>query len=432
MGTDAEGRTVLVLGGSGFIGGFVVAALRRAGWRVRRVLRSGKAEDGDIRRDLTELRAPEDWEPLLDGVDAVVNAAGILRETRRDSFADIHLRVPLALAQACIRCGVARFVQVSAIGHADDGAFIRSKHAADQALLQLDGLSVAVLRPSVVYSPHGSYGGTSLLRAMAACPGALPLPGDGRWLLQPVDAGDLARVVVAALESPAIGVFDVGGPEPMMLRDYQRAWRRWLRLPPAPLLPVPEFLVGVVVAASERLGRGPLARSTWRMLRSGNVAAAGASERLQATFGTAPRALDAVLASAPSQVQDRWHARLVLLEPPLRWSLLLLFLWSAWLGFATPEQAIHQLAQGSALQHAWPVALTRLGAATDLALGLLLLFRWRPRLVLALAGVLVLAYTLVLGAGAPGLWLDPLGGLAKNLVLLPAMAVLWVLADRRG
>ena len=44
---------------------------------------------------------------------------------------------------------------------------------------------------------------------------------------------------------------------------------------------------------------------------------------------------------------------------------------------------------------------------------------------------LVLVYSLVFGIALPALWLDPLGGLAKNLVILPALAVLWVLSERR-
>src|SRR5690606_2133180 len=178
----AEGppRTALVVGGGGFIGGFIVAALRSAGWRVRPLLRRGTQDADAIVRDLGALRAPADWEPLLEGVAVVVNAAGILRETRADRFEAIHLQLPLALAQACVRCGVRRFVQVSAVGHVEDGAFIGSKHAADRALQQLDGLSVVVLRPSVVYSPAGSYGGTSLLRTLASMPGCVPVPGHGR------------------------------------------------------------------------------------------------------------------------------------------------------------------------------------------------------------------------------------------------------------
>src|SRR5687768_15590531 len=136
------------------------------------------------------MTAPASWRASLEGIDAVVNVAGILRERGSQRFDRIHHDGPLALAQACVEAGVARFVQISALGHPDDGEFIASKHRFDQALQQLP-LAAIVLRPSVVYSTAGSYGGTSLLRALAAVPGVLPLPGDGRSRIQPLAAEDL-------------------------------------------------------------------------------------------------------------------------------------------------------------------------------------------------------------------------------------------------
>lgn len=67
-------------------------------------------------------------------------------------------------------------MQVSALGDPRDGEFIASKHALDADLQKLD-LDWAILRPSVVYSPAGSYGGSSLLRALAALPFMLFVPG---------------------------------------------------------------------------------------------------------------------------------------------------------------------------------------------------------------------------------------------------------------
>jgi uncharacterized protein YbjT (DUF2867 family) len=258
----------LVLGARGFLGSHIVAALRRAGWEVRCGVRAGGAapQADECIADVASMASPAAWRAPLEGIDAVVNVAGILRESARQRFDRIHHDGPLALAQACVEAGVGRFVQISALGHPDDGAFIASKHRFDQALLQLP-LAALVLRPSVVYSTAGSYGGTSLLRALAAVPGVLPLPGDGRWRIQPLDAEDLAELVVRALVSRDVaGVFEVGGPQPMTLRDYQVAWRRWLRLPDARVLDVPERLVSFGVRLGEWFGVGPMGLTTWQML----------------------------------------------------------------------------------------------------------------------------------------------------------------------
>jgi uncharacterized protein YbjT (DUF2867 family) len=425
-------RTVLVVGAAGFLGGYLVAALRKRGWRVLRGVRAGSgALAADEREcDLQRLLTPESWLPLLAGVDAVVNAAGILREEGGQTFATIHLNAPLALARACVEQRVQCFVQISALGLQEDGEFVASKHRFDHALLELPLRSV-ILRPSVVYAISGSYGGTSLLRALAAFPAALLLPGDGRWLIQPVAVEDLADLAARALESEASGVYEVGGPERMTLREYQQAWRQWLRIPGARDIFTPAGCVSLLVRFWETVGSGPVGETMWRMLRRGNVTADGESARVRRDFGATPRRLQEVLASAPSQVQDRWQAQLYFLAPALRLGVAVLCLISAWVGWTTPAAEIERLASGSMLGAMEPTVIARFAAALDLILGLWLLLGSRLRAAIAATMALVLGYTLVFGVALPVLWLDPLGGLAKNLVILPALAVLWVLSERR-
>lgn len=421
----------LVLGGGGFIGLTVCAALRRAGWRVVRVVRPGGARGDDVRAcDLAGMSEAEAWMPLLDGVDAVVNCAGILRETHRDKFDLIHKDMPLALAQACLRCGITRFVQVSALGSPQDGEFVASKHRFDEALLECMP-SALVLRPSVTYSTSGSYGGTSLLRALAAMPVVMPLPGKQDLMLQPLATEDLAGLVVSGLARGCRGLYEVGGPEPMTLHSYQLRWRRWLGTQGDRFWHVPASWINALTAIGERLGRGPMGSVAWRMLRRGNVTGPDAHARLAADFGRAPRELDVVLAARPSAVQDRWHAQLYWLVEPLKFGVVALWLLSALAGWITPAGDIERLTAGSWLANMAPVLLARVTAGLDLVLALWLALSRRPRFVIALMALSVLAYTLVLGSAVPALWLDPLGGMAKNLVILPALAVLWVVVERR-
>lgn len=430
-GTEAS-RTALIVGANGFLAGYLIAALRRHGWRVLRGVRdSGQIAREDERiADLARMTTPEAWGQTLQGVDVVINAAGILRETGEQTFQTIHIDGPLALAQACVMQGVPRFVQISALGRAEDGGFLASKHAFDQALLDLP-LSAVALRPSIVYAASGSYGGTSLLRALAAFPGWQLLPGDGHWPLQPVAAEDLGEIAALAAAGTQHGIYEIGGPRTMSLREYQTHWRRWLRIDGQRAIDFPQALVSLQVEISERLGRGPVGRTMWCMLRRGNITAPDAHARVRADFGHAARDLPAALAATPSQVQDRWHAQLYFLAPTLRLAIVALWLISALAGWLTPASTIEAMVDGSALQSWQPVALARATATLDALLAFGLLIGWRPRWMLGLMGVSVLAYSVLFGALLPSQWLDPLGGLAKNLVVLPALAVAWVLADRR-
>lgn len=422
---------VLVVGGNGFLGGFVVAALRARGCRVLRGVRPRTQMDEDERAcDFAHMHSATDWHPVLVGVDAVVNVAGILREAGVQTFEAIHVTGPTTLAQACVDVGVAKFIQVSALGAAEDGEFIASKHRFDAVLLSLP-LQAVVLRPSVVFALAGSYGGTSLLRALAAFPGFQLLPGAGRWLIQPVAAEDLGKLTAQAMTADKVGIYEVGGPQPMTLREYQSRWRRWLRLPGDWAWSVPEAWVSIQVWLGERLGRGPVGETMWNMLRRGNITAPDAVTRLHEDFGFTPQGLADALAQRPSQVQDRWQAQLYFLSPALRLCVVALWLLSAWAGLGTSSEVIEGIVAGTVLADFAAVPMARAGGILDAVLGLWLLSGWRPRTALILMALSVLAYTLIFGLLLPATWLDPLGGLAKNLVVLPALAVLWVLVDRK-
>ncbi|HET8553356.1 MAG TPA: NAD-dependent epimerase/dehydratase family protein [Rhodanobacteraceae bacterium] len=421
----------LVVGGRGFLGGFIVSALLRQGWKVRTLARpKGRAlAENEVPGDLTRMLSSEDWHEALEGVAVVVNAAGILREEGRQTFEDVHCRAPLALARACAERGI-RFVQISALGHADDGGFIASKHRFDEALLALP-VQAVVLRPSVVYSYRGSYGGTSLLRALAAFPWRHLLPGDGHWRFQPVSAEDLARIVAAACSRGEPGVYEVGCEEPLTLRQYQDTWRRWLRIPGEGAWRVPLFLVKWQVWLGQLLGRGPVSRTIWNMLLRGNVTTTDAYRRVVDAFGVDVRPLREALAVQPSQVQDRWAAQLYFLAPWLKWSVVALWLWSGVVGWTTPADVIRAMAHGSGLADMFPVALARGAALVDLLLGLSLIWVRRARGVVLFMLISATAYLLAFGILLPDAFMEPMGGLIKNVALIPALAVLWVLSDRR-
>ena len=123
---------------------------------------------------MARLLAAEDWLPLVAGMDAVVNAAGALQDGPRDRLDAIHRGAVVALVAACEQAGVSRFVQISAIGAdpASPDAFFSTKGEGDKAVAN-SSLEWTILRPGLVIAP-AAYGGTALLRALAAFPGFIP------------------------------------------------------------------------------------------------------------------------------------------------------------------------------------------------------------------------------------------------------------------
>ncbi len=147
---------ILITGASGFIGSSLTQALSQRHEVVacvrdpKSLERSGCAVE-TVSMDFSSHKSVEDWLPLLKNMDGVINAVGIIRETRQQTFAQVHRQVPCSLFEACQRAGVQRVIQISALG-ADEAAFSEyhlSKRAADDCLRQ-QALDWVIVRPSLV------------------------------------------------------------------------------------------------------------------------------------------------------------------------------------------------------------------------------------------------------------------------------------------
>src|SRR5215210_925495 len=197
---DTRG-TVLLLGATGFIGRRLLEVLRDAGYGVVCGVRDAAAIPQcrcipvDFMRDQDEA----DWLPRLAGVDFVINAVGILRESSRATFDSLHVAAPVAVFRASASAGVKKIVQISALG-ADDAAVSRyhlSKKRADDALAALD-VPWVIVQPSLVFGEGGE--SAALFSRLAAYP-IVPVPGDGAQQIQPVHLDDLAAAIVRVLDS---------------------------------------------------------------------------------------------------------------------------------------------------------------------------------------------------------------------------------------
>jgi len=421
---------VLVTGANGFIGARVVAGLRDAGHHVVAAMRNATAPDTiacDFARDIDA----ETWKPRLAGIDVVVNCAGILRETGNDTFQRVHVDAPLALFRACEAAGVRRVIQLSALGEPEDGEFIASKHRCDEALAGLD-LDWLVLRPGLVYSAHGAYGGTMLLRALAALPGAIVVPGDGTQRLRPIALEDLVTAIVAALTQPAFRtqIVELVGPEALTLREFLAAWRRWFGLNAQRTFATPRWLANAAVAIGEVSGRGPLCRVIANLLERGRIGGPDAFARTQALLGRAPATLQHSLAQRPSDVRDWLQARWYFAQPLLLAALAIVWIGSGVVGFSLAQAIAVAALPGWSPVFVRTAAL--LGSFADIVLGFAVLTGWATRWVLGLMLAMVSGYTLLIGIGAPVHWLDPFGGLLKNIAVIAAIVVLLALhAPRR-
>lgn len=411
---------ILVLGGYGLIGSHVATRLAEDGHAVVGLGRDIVAARRRfpkiewIARDMRAMTRQQDWAPLIAGVDAVVNCAGALQDNGRDDLAAVHIAGPLALAEACVAAGVRRFVHISAIGANADRAqpFSATKYEFEQRLAALD-LDWIILRPALVWSAQ-AYGGTALLRGLAAFPLVVPqVYGASR--IQVVGADDVAEATARALapHAPIRVSCDLAHPEPIELRDMLLRIRGWLGLPPAPPLSLPPALARLSSAIADALAwlgwRSPMRSAALEQLRAGVVGDANAAQRI---FGFAPKSLDALLMRHPAGVQERWFARSYFVKPLTLIVLSLFWIASGAIGLARGETAATVLTSvGWSTAAAYAAVI--IGALIDLGLGFGVLFRRYARPALLGMIVVSLGYLAAATLVRPDLWLDPLGPLVK-------------------
>jgi uncharacterized protein YbjT (DUF2867 family) len=404
---------IVLVGGAGFVGRHVAAALLEAGEQAA----TPSHDEFDIAR-----AAPEALAARLAGARVVVNCAGLARDARVDNLQAVHVEGARRLARACQIAGVGRLVHISALGAGrdDSSRFQSTKGEAEDVLRAVEGLEVCIVRPSLAIGSGGATG--DFFGALAALPFP-PRLGPGTWRVQPLHVAELAGLIAKLALAPQVPKsVDAVGPAPMTTDELERGLRGWLGLPSARFLPLPRFALGALAWLNEIVEVGPGDRELVELLERGNV---GDPAGIAAVLGRPPRSLWQSLALAPATTADLWRARLYFVQPLLRISLALLWIGTGLvsLGPFPPAESYVMLAEVGV--HG-PIAELALfgGAGVNLALGGMLLANWRPaRTGLAMLALLVV-YTAVGLLLPPEYWLNPFAPIGRFLRIGAALIAL--------
>jgi len=295
---------VTVFGGSGFIGGQAVRALARQGWRIRVAVRQPNLAyemrlHGDVGQiDIVQanIRNEASVRRALAGATACVNLVGVLYETGRQGFQTLHAMGAATVAKVAKAEGVARMVQMSALGADPDSPsrYARTKAMGEAAVREVYPDAV-ILRPSIVFGQEDAF--FNRFAAMATMSPVLPLVGaDTR--MQPVFVGDVGRAICQAVTDPACAgnLYELGGPAQFTFRQLMELMlaqihRRRL------LLPLPWAAASLIGNAGDLVAAvglpPPLTSDQVQMLRRDNVVS-GQAPGL-AELGITATTLEAIL-----------------------------------------------------------------------------------------------------------------------------------------
>ncbi len=225
---------IILPGGAGLVGQNLVAHLKRNGFnhlvvldKHRTNLELCRAFHPDIVAEHADLAVPGPWERHFDGADVVVMLQAQIGHPRSEPFVRNNITATELLIEVIRRCKVAYTVHVSSSvvqsGAADD--YTRTKREQERMVLA-SGINCVVLRPTLMFGWFDRKHLGWLSRFMKKIP-IFPIPGDGRFMRQPLYAGDFCAVIVSCIRSRIAGkVFNISGLEKVDYIDIVGEIRR--------------------------------------------------------------------------------------------------------------------------------------------------------------------------------------------------------------
>ncbi len=215
-------KIITIFGAGGFLGKYLMRQLTKLDYRVKVATRNPHLKGylkplgnpGQIELFKTNIFDQEDVKRVLKNCDLVINLVGILYETRKQKFSQIHSQFPYLLSNLCNEIGVRNLVHISALG-------VKERHKSQYMQTKLQGekniqntfKESVILRPSVVFGPEDKFFNT--FASLAQFSPILPLIGGGKTKFTPIYVGDIARAIVKVLElnNSEPKIYELGGPE---------------------------------------------------------------------------------------------------------------------------------------------------------------------------------------------------------------------------
>jgi uncharacterized protein YbjT (DUF2867 family) len=380
-------RKILVLGASGLIGRFVTDDLRLRGFPAFGVARqfssSQKQNAFDLELPVMSMDAASVARLIREReIDVVVNCLGVLQDGPGSDTSAVHRDFVARLLAAIGDSGrPVRLVHISIPGAAseDRTAFSQTKREADR-LIAASGIAYAILRPGFVVAP-AAYGGSAMLRALAAFPLALPLD-EAATPFQPVAVEDIAATIawLAArdVDDPAARAvtWDLMQPQPVTLSGVIDEFRWSFGTSHWPRVTLPSFLLDLGARLGDlanRLGWMPPMRSTAiAELRRG---VSGDPTGWMAATGIVPKTIAQAVGGHAATVQDKWFARLFLVKALVIASLALFWVASGFIALVISFPATKAILLSHGFEPSIAAPFAAITSMMDISVGVLIAFR---------------------------------------------------------
>ena len=231
-------QQIAVFGAGGFLGRHLIRELTKLDYRIKVATRNPYLKGylrplgnpGQIELIKTNIFNVEDIKQILKNCDYVINLVGILYETKRQKFVQVHSHFPYLLSTLSNEFGIKKLVHVSALGVKEkhSSQYIKSKFEGEKNIKNTFKSSV-ILRPSLIFGPEDKFFNT--FASYARISPVIPLIGGGKTKFAPIYCVDVGKAIVKALQlkNTEPKIYELGGPENYTFKELMEILLREIK-----------------------------------------------------------------------------------------------------------------------------------------------------------------------------------------------------------
>ncbi|MCW5821589.1 MAG: NAD(P)H-binding protein [Cyanobacteria bacterium TGS_CYA1] len=264
-------KLLLVLGATGFLGSIVIKKLLAEKYSVRIVTRGeGDWQDNAASKYrklgidviIGDLATPRIMERAVDNAAAIINLAGVLRESKGVSFEFLHVEAIQQLVQMAQAAGIERYVHVSCLGaHIDSQSTCYETKWAGEDIIRQSKFYWTIFRPSFLFGERFPL--VEELKPLITCKMFLPFVGSGVNRIQPIFVNDVASCVTQSIymRDSVSQTYDLTGPKEYPILDLLLSVRKALQIPGDPMNIPSNFLENKLASNAIKLASQALPKN---------------------------------------------------------------------------------------------------------------------------------------------------------------------------
>ncbi len=253
---------ILIVGGTGFVGGRLVRRLHQEEVPVRVLARhpdrARALKDLGVEVVSGDISDRVSIEKAAEGIERVIHLVGIIQEAPGVTFRGVHVEGTRNIVEAARRAGVRHLLYQSAIGTraGAKSGYHRTKWEAEE-IVRKGGIPYTILRPSLIYGPSDKF--TTRLSDMLRRAPVMPVIGSGKSRVQPIYIDDVVSCIVKAATSDAFlnEIYEIGGPEQLTYEEVTAMIAKSMGLK-RPSIHLPLFFMKPMARALEAVLPNPL------------------------------------------------------------------------------------------------------------------------------------------------------------------------------